>query len=117
MSIFVVSIAFLGASSGRNNKLMKADVTAGRFGPQILFEFESPLDYVGEESGDQVKLSFQGMKIEDFKASHIEGKLKKLHNIIESVVLKSELVPVARVILIINFKKDSVFKFLLTKMD
>lgn len=117
MSIFVFGTAILCANSGRNNKLVRADISTGRFGPQILFEFESPLDYLGEESGDQIKLYFQGISVEDFRVSHVEEKLKKLHKIIKSVVIKSELVPVARVILTINFIKDAVFKFLLTKMD
>jgi hypothetical protein len=113
--VFVLAPGFLWGL--KQNKMTSVKVsTNGRFGPEISMEFEAPIYCVGEERGDLVTLYFQDVRIEDFKFFNIEKLLRELPTI-ETVAINNEAVPVPRVIVRIKFKKDSVFKFLLTNMQ
>ena len=99
------------------NRLTRVESAAGRYVSQVAFEFKKPIYYETNETkrGEQVKLYFPGMRLSDFDFNNALKKIKKLR-VVQSVSIKHEKVPVSRVVLTMNFVKDSTI-LRLTKME
>jgi len=100
-----------------DNKLKKIDVSSGEHTSQVVFEFSHPFYYEKVESkpNEQVRLYFPKMNIEDFKKLGVESKIKQEKHV-KNVKVSTESFPISRVVVTVNFNKDSVI-LLLVKQD
>ena len=101
------------------NRLSKFEAASGEgdYASHIVFELFRPLYYEVEEikKGERVCLYFPGFRLDDFKGLRVADKIKRLPRV-KSVSIVHEKVPVPRVALTIDFKKDVVI-LRLTKME
>jgi len=99
------------------NRLNRVEAAPGTYTSQIEFRFVRPLYYEKEEvvPGEEVRLYFPGMRLEDFDRHAVVGKMQSIPGV-KGVSVGFETLPIPRVVLTMRFAKDSVL-LLLTKME
>lgn len=99
------------------NKCIRFEEAPGEHTTQMAFEFVNPFYYEKKEvvAGERLKLFFPGMRLAEFKRLKVVNKIKVLPMVVD-VALWFEKRPVPRVVLSLQFEKQSVI-LRITKMD